>query len=118
MSQENKKNETNSKSESSKSSATLSSRDAILLLSNLFTREKFSLNSWDTRRMESELGTMRKIVEKAQWNEKEQIASKELAKNLQELAKIVQEKDATRVDAAHTHVDEALSSLQDLVFGI
>jgi hypothetical protein len=117
MSQKNKKNETNSKSESGKSTA-LNSRDAILLLSNLFTREKFSLNSWDTRRMESELGTMRKIVEKAQWNEKEQTASKELAKNLQELAKIVQEKDATRVDAAHTHVDEALSSLQDLVFGI
>jgi hypothetical protein len=41
-----------------------------------------------------------------------------LEKFLGELGTIIDQKDATRVIAGHTHVEQALSELRDVIFGL
>lgn len=96
----------------------LNKQNAVLLLENLFLRERLDLKAWDIRQMNKNISLMKSIVDNAQWGEEEEVASAKLGRVIDELSAIVQNKDATLVDAAHTHLEEALIQLRQLVFGL
>lgn len=90
----------------------------MLLIENLLLRERFDWQTWDLRQMNLNVLQMKKIAEKATWSAMEKKLGADLIAALGELHKIVVEKDATRVIAGHTHVEQALSSLRDIVFSL
>jgi regulator of replication initiation timing len=96
----------------------LNKQNAVLLLENLFLRERLDLKAWDIRQMKKNISLMKSIVDNARWGKKEEVASAKLGRVIDELSAIVQNKDATLVDAAHTHLEEALIQLRQLVFGL
>ncbi len=96
----------------------LSKENAVLLLQNTIVREKFDLQAWDIRQMKANVFLMKSIVEKAKWGSAEKPMSLKLKWVLGELETIIQERDATRVDAGHTHVEQVFSELRKIVFGI
>ncbi len=97
--------------------SSLSDENAVLFLENLLLRERLDLKSWDTRQMRKNIITMNEIVEKATWNANEKNASASVKKEIEKLLAIVQNKDATLVDAGHTHLEGAITDLRKLVFG-
>ncbi|MCL4518161.1 MAG: hypothetical protein M1587_03090 [Thaumarchaeota archaeon] len=96
----------------------INQENSVLLLENAFVRERFDWQVWDLRQIKVSIALMQGIVEKTEWSEKMVSASNKLKEALGELMKIANEKDATRVAAGHTHVEQALSDLRSLVFGI
>jgi hypothetical protein len=96
----------------------ISEENAILLLENALTRERFDWQMWDLRQMKQSVELMKKIVSKTSKNASSQAAFASLEKYLDELEAIIEHKDATRVIAGHTHVEQALSELRALVFGL
>jgi hypothetical protein len=102
----------------SKSTGTsLTGRDAVFFLENILLRERLDLKSWDTLHMRANMLTMKEIVTKASWDEKETSASEELLERIEKLLLVIQNKDATLVDAAHTHLEDAVNVLRKLIFG-
>lgn len=96
----------------------INQENSILLLENAFVRERFDWQVWDLRQMKVSIALMQGIVEKTEWGEKVLSASNMLKEALSELMKITNNRDATRVAAGHTHVEQVLSDLRSLVFGI
>ena len=96
----------------------ISQENSVLLLENAFVRERFDWQVWDLRQMKVSIALMQGIVENTEWGDKIVSASNRLKEALSELMKIANDKDATRVAAGHTHVEQALSNLRSLVFGI
>ncbi len=87
-------------------------------MENLLLKERMDLNLWDVRQMKANVDLMKKIAEKAPWSEPSKPLSSKLIQTLVELLQIIQEKDATRVNAGHTHVEQALNNLRDSTFGL
>jgi regulator of replication initiation timing len=98
-------------------SQTLNAENAALFLENMLLRERLDLKAWDTRQMAKNMLTMKAIVDKARWGEKEKKAIANLERVIDELSVIIKNKDATLVDAAHTHMESAVAELRKLVFG-
>lgn len=99
-------------------SISLTDENAVLFLENLLLRERLDLKSWDTRQMVRNMMIMNEIVDKAAWNAKEKKnASASVKKEIERLLVIIQKKDATLVDAGHTHLESAITDLRKLVFG-
>jgi len=96
----------------------ISSENSLLLLENAFTRERFDWQAWDLRQMKVRIDLMKKISENTNWEESVREASTHLKETLKELGTIIDEKDATRVIAGHTHVEEALSQIRKIIFGL
>lgn len=92
--------------------------NAVLLLENIFVRERFDWEKWDLRQMHLFVESMKKIVDKTAWRGQEASLAKSLESSLDELLTIIKNKDATRVAAGHTHVEQALSDLRSAVFGL
>ena len=92
--------------------------NGVLLLGNVFLRERTDLRSWDPRQMKINVALMKKVVEKTDWQGAHMEHVDRLAGSLDELAQIISNKDTTRIDAAHTHAEYALNELRDLVFGL
>jgi UDP-2,3-diacylglucosamine pyrophosphatase LpxH len=96
----------------------ISEENALLLLENAFTRERFDWQLWDLRQMKQSVELMKKIVSKINKTAATQDSFATLEKFLGELGTIIDQKDATRVIAGHTHVEQALSELRDVIFGL
>ena len=96
----------------------ISSENSLLLLENAFTRERFDWQAWDLRQMKVRIDLMKKISENTNWEESAREASTHLKETLKELGTIIDQKDATRVIAGHTHVEEALSQMRKIIFGL
>ena len=96
----------------------ITEENAVLLLENAFTRERFDWQMWDLRQMKQSVELMENIVSKTSKSPSSQAAFVTLEKYLEELKTIIEQKDATRVIAGHTHVEQALSELRALVFGL
>ncbi len=96
----------------------ITEENAVLLLENAFTRERFDWQMWDLRQMKQSVELMENIVSKTSKSTSSQAAFATLEKYLEELETIIEQKDATRVIAGHTHVEQALSELRALVFGL
>jgi len=96
----------------------ISEENALLLLENAFTRERFDWQMWDLRQMKQSIELMKKITSKAAGNPSAKDSFALLEKSLDELGAIIDQKDATRVIAGHTHVEQALSQLRALIFGL
>ncbi|MDG6997614.1 MAG: hypothetical protein JRN15_00705 [Nitrososphaerota archaeon] len=96
----------------------ITQENSVLLLQNAFLRERFDWQTWDLRQMKISVALMQNISEKTDWWENTLAASRKLNDTLAELMKIIDDKDATRVAAGHTHVEQALSELRALVFGL
>lgn len=96
----------------------LSSENAVMLVENLLLRERLDWQMWDLRQMRLNVLQMKKIIENATWRTDEKSQSSNLNMALDELEMIVSQKDATRVIAGHTHVEQALHALRDIVFGL
>lgn len=96
----------------------ISQESSLLLLENAFTRERFDWQSWDLRQMKVRIDLMKKISEKTNWEESTREASSHLKESLKELGIIVDQKDATRVIAGHTHIEEALSQIREIIFDL
>jgi UDP-2,3-diacylglucosamine pyrophosphatase LpxH len=96
----------------------ISEENAVLLLENALTRERFDWQMWDLRQMKQSVELMKKIVSNTSKSASSQAAFASLEKYLDELETIIEHKDATRVIAGHTHVEQALSELRALVFGL
>jgi len=96
----------------------ITEENAVLLLENAFTRERFDWQMWDLRQMKQSVELMENIVSKTSKSTSSQAAFSSLEKYLEELKTIIEQKDATRVIAGHTHVEQALSELRALVFGL
>lgn len=97
----------------------LTQENAVLLLENLVLKERMDSNLWDLRQMRKNVELMKKIVESAPWSGAQaEFLSSRLVQTLVELVQIIQERDATRVSAGHTHVEQALSDLRDHTFGL
>lgn len=96
----------------------ITQENSVLLLENTFLRERFDWQTWDLRQMKISIALMQNISEKTDWGENTRVASSRLNDALRELMKIANDKDATRVAAGHTHVEQALSELRALVFGL
>lgn len=92
--------------------------NSVLLLANAFVRERFDWQLWDLRQIKSSVILMQKIVEKTDWSDGELTVVNRLREALEELMKIANEKDATRVAAGHTHLEHAISDLRTIVFGL
>jgi len=67
--------------------------------------------------MKSNIILMKSILKSTSWTKNATSASSKVQNRLDELLTIVQEKDATRVDAGHTHLELAISELRAAVFG-
>ena len=96
----------------------ISEENALLLLENAFTRERFDWQTWDLRQMRQSVELMKKITSKAARNPSTKDSFALLEKSLDELGTIIDQKDATRVIAGHTHVEQALTQLRALIFGL
>ena len=96
----------------------ISEENAVLLLENAFTRERFDWQMWDLRQMKLSVELMKNIVSKTTKSTSSQATFASLEKYLEELETIIEQKDATRVIAGHTHLEQALSELRALVFGL
>jgi hypothetical protein len=96
----------------------LSRENAVLLACNILLLEKMDLKDWALRRMSVNVNRMKAILAGARWEKGDVKAKERLARALEELEQVISEKDATRVDAAHTHLDEALGELRERVFGV
>jgi hypothetical protein len=96
----------------------ISEENAVLLLENAFTRERFDWQMWDLRQMKQSVELMKNIVSKTSKNASSLASFASLEKYLNELETIIDHKDATRVIAGHTHVEQALSDLRAVVFGL
>ncbi len=96
----------------------ISPENSLLLLENAFTRERFDWQAWDLRQMKLRIDLMKKISENTNWEESASKAANHLKESLKELGTIVDQKDATRVIAGHTHVEEALSQIRKIVFDL
>jgi hypothetical protein len=94
----------------------ISEENAVLLLENALTRERFDWQMWDLRQMKQSVDLMKKIVSKTERNTSTQESFAALEKYLGELGTIIDQKDATRVIAGHTHVEQALSQLRAQIF--
>jgi hypothetical protein len=95
----------------------LNAQNAVLFLENMLLRERLDLKAWDTRQMGKNMLTMKTVLDKADWGTKETKAVANLKKVIEELTVIIKNKDATLVDAAHTHLESAVTELRELVFG-
>jgi UDP-2,3-diacylglucosamine pyrophosphatase LpxH len=96
----------------------ISEENAVLLLENAFTRERFDWQMWDLRQMKQSVELMKNIVSKTAKNAASQASFTSLEKSLEDLETIIEQKDATRVIAGHTHVEQALFELRAVVFGL
>jgi hypothetical protein len=96
----------------------LSKENALLLANDVFVRETLDLKSWDLRRMNSNVLQMKKIFRNTRWEKSELTLRNKLARSLDELERVIFKKDATLVDAAHTHVEVVLAELREHVFGV
>jgi len=96
----------------------LSRENALLLVYDLFLRERMDLKDWNLRQMSSNLQQIKRILEDAKWERSELSLTNDFSKSLEELELVISNRDATRVDAAHTHVEEALAKLRENVFGV
>jgi hypothetical protein len=96
----------------------ISEENAVLLLENALTRERFDWQMWDLRQMKQSVELMKNIVAKTERNASTQDSFAALEKYLVELGTIIDQKDATRVIAGHTHVEQALSQLRAQIFGL
>ncbi|MFI5421711.1 MAG: hypothetical protein ACHQ1H_12150 [Nitrososphaerales archaeon] len=96
----------------------ISEENAVLLLENALTRERFDWQMWDLRQMKQSVELMKNIVSKTERNAYTQDSFATLEKYLEELGTIIDQKDATRVIAGHTHVEQALSQLRAQIFGL
>ncbi len=96
----------------------ISEENAVLLLENALTRERFDWQMWDLRQMKQSVELMKKIVSKTERGASTQGSFASLEKYLEELGTIIDQKDATRVIAGHTHVEQALSQLRAQIFGL
>jgi hypothetical protein len=67
--------------------------------------------------MRKNMLTMQDIVDKAKWNAEERNVTSDLKNEIDKLLLIIQNKDATLVDAGHTHVENVVTRLRNLVFG-
>ncbi|MDA4111528.1 MAG: hypothetical protein OK439_03255, partial [Thaumarchaeota archaeon] len=92
----------------------ISEENALLLLENALTKERFDWQIWDLRQMKQSIELMKKITSKAARNPTTKDSFALLEKSLDELGTIIDQKDATRVIAGHTHVEQALSQLRAL----
>jgi hypothetical protein len=98
-------------------SEALKSQYAVLFLENLLLRERLDLKAWNTREMGKNMLTMKEILDRAQWSAKETKASVALKNQIDALLQIIKNKDATLVDAGHTHLEQAVGELRMIVFG-
>jgi predicted phosphodiesterase len=96
----------------------ISEENALLLLENTFTRERFDWQMWDLRQMRQSVELMKKITSKATRSLSTKDSFAFLEKSLDELETIIDQKDSTRVIAGHTHVEQALTQLRDLIFDL
>ncbi|HKW03662.1 MAG TPA: hypothetical protein VJN71_00055 [Nitrososphaerales archaeon] len=96
----------------------LSSENAVLLIENLLLKERFDWQMWDLRQMGLNVLEMKRIVNATSWRTVESVQSNSLHSALEELQVIVSQRDATRVIAGHTHVEQALQALRNIVFGL
>jgi hypothetical protein len=96
----------------------INEENAVLLLENTLTRERFDWQMWDLRQMKQSVELMKNIVSKTERNASTQDSFTALEKYLEELGTIIDQKDATRVIAGHTHVEQALSQLRAQIFGL
>jgi hypothetical protein len=99
-------------------STRISRENAVLLAKDLTLRERLDLKNWELRQMRLNVLQIRKILGAARWEKKDVRAHGQLMQSLDELEDVIREKDATRVDASHTHLEEALSELSKSVFGV
>ena len=90
----------------------------MLLLENLSLRERLDHERWDLLQMKSNVLLMKKIAESVAWKSSDKSPPQELVAALDELAKIIQEKDSTRVVAGHTHLDKAIRDVRVSTFGL
>ena len=96
----------------------ISKEDAVLLAQNLLLRERLDLTIWDLRQMRLNVIQMRKYLGAPLWGKEEKVRCDKAMKSLDELEQVIANRDATRVDAAHTHFEHALSELREVVFGV
>ena len=96
----------------------ISEENAVLLLENALTRERFDWQMWDLRQMKQSVELMKNICSKTSKSASLQASFASLEKSLDELETIIEQKDATRVIAGHTHVEQALSELRAHIFGL
>lgn len=96
----------------------ISKEDALLFAHNLLIRERLDLRSWDLRQMRINVIQLRKYLGAPLWGKDERVCADGAIKALDELEEVIAKKDATLVDAAHTHFEVALSELRELVFGV
>ena len=73
---------------------------------------------WDLRQMKSNIQQMRRIADTIVWKSGDKLPLQELLRALDELSIIIQEKDATRVVAGHTHLEHALNQVRNSTFGL
>lgn len=99
------------------SSSPLNRENAVLFLENILLRERLDLKAWDTRQMKKNVATMKEIVDRAAWGEKDARATENLMREIEKLLTIIQNRDATLVDAGHTHLERTVNELRKLVFG-
>ena len=90
----------------------------MLLLENQSLRERLDHERWDLRQMKSNVILMKKIAESVAWKSDDKAPLQELVRVLDELAKIIQDKDSTRVVAGHTHLEQAIRGLRISTFGL
>lgn len=96
----------------------LSKESALLLAGDLLLRERLDAGNWDLRQMRLNVLQLKKVVGTPLWKGREKAVWQRLSRSIDELEEVIREKDATRVDAAHTHVEEAFSELREVVFGV
>jgi NAD-dependent SIR2 family protein deacetylase len=95
----------------------LNDQNAVLFLENILLRERMDLKAWDTRQMKKNMATMKTVTEKATWAPNESKVVAKLNEEIDKLSVIIQNLDATLVDAGHTHLEQAVTELRKLVFG-
>jgi hypothetical protein len=96
----------------------ISEENAVLLLENALTRERFDWHMWDLRQMKQSVELMKNICSKTRKSASSQASFASLEKFLDELETIIEQKDATRVIAGHTHVEQALYELRARIFDL
>jgi hypothetical protein len=97
---------------------TISQENAFHLLESLSLRERMDHERWDLRQMKSNIQQMKKIADSVVWKSSDKSPLHELVRALDELSTIIQQKDATRVVAGHTHLEHALSQVRNSTFGL
>jgi uncharacterized membrane protein YqjE len=60
---------------------------------------------------------LNQIADRADWSPKQKRAVDDLKKQIGTLLVIIQNSDATLVEAAHTHLEKAVVELRESVFG-